>query len=291
MVIYFQKCTNNSKLNKTDCYPDQIIEKKLESTFLSVTYINNDIILSNIDSPFKPFTTNNVLTLSSSIYKNYFREINEVRINSDKNLFFESYQEIKSFKMGNLRESVDLRRDHPIYPGTFSQMTFITSGDTLIYFRKYKKLFEVVIQIGGFSNGLFFVAYFILFLHSNNMILWNCISSIISKEEIMERLGHNYKINNKNKIKTETIFKSEMVNVNKKEDQKEDDHNSKNSNNIESNNIESNNLYIKNKNKGNNCNLNESNKYLQEERKENINEQNARNFKSESINKLNNSNR
>jgi hypothetical protein len=74
-------------------------------------------------------------------------------------------------------------------------MTFITSGDTEIYYRKYKKLFEIIIQIGGFSNGIFFGAYLILFVYSNNIILWKCISRVISKEEMNERLDKNFKIN------------------------------------------------------------------------------------------------
>ena len=152
-------------------------------------------MLKDIENPFQSFLGNNVLSLSTSIFKNYFREIKEVRINSDKNLFFESFVETKNFKFGNLRESVDLRTNHTLFPGTFSQLTFITSGDTEIYYRKYKKLFEIIIQIGGFSNGIFFGAYLILFVYSNNIILWKCISRVISKEEMNERLDKNFKIN------------------------------------------------------------------------------------------------
>jgi len=226
-----------------------------------VTYLDNDINLNDVNQPFRPFLGNKNLPISTSLFKNYFREIKEIRINSDKNLFFESFEETKNFKFSNLRESVDMRKDHSLFPGTFSQMTFITSGDTHIYFRKYKKLFEVIILIGGFCNGLFSVAYIILFLYSNNMILWSCISSIISKDEINVRLDKKFKINKQK----EKSYKSEII-LNKRinEDNNDKQNNNNNSNNIVNNNSNIN-LNLNNNNNNNNHNSNSNNKIIQKE--------------------------
>ena len=90
--------------------------------------------------------------------------------------------------MTQKREEVDLRPDHALFPGTFSQMTFITSGNTEIYFRDYKKLFDVIVQIGGFSNGIIYSATILLYFYSNNIILWKCIYGLISSKELGEIL-------------------------------------------------------------------------------------------------------
>ena len=99
-------------------------------------------------------------------------------------------EETKSYKFINTRESVDTRKFH-IFPGTFSQMLFITTGNTQIHKRSYKKLFDVIVQIGGFFNGIIYVAYFLNFLYSKNMIVWHCVTSLISTNEISENLDTN----------------------------------------------------------------------------------------------------
>jgi hypothetical protein len=67
-------------------------------------------------------------------------------------------------------------------------MSIIANTKTENYRRSYKKLFDIFVQIGGFSNGIIFIAYLILNLYSCNIILWHCISTLISPEEIKENI-------------------------------------------------------------------------------------------------------
>jgi len=196
--VYFQKCTNSSNNNTTNCYPDDFIEETLKTIYVSTTVSDNDVKLDDVNDPFKGFYNNYITQLTTSVFKNHIREMSEVRIFSDKNLIFGSYEEKKSFKITRQREEVDLRSDHQIFPGTFNQMTFITSGNTLIYYRDYRKLFDIIVRIGGFFNGIIYIAYIILYLYSKNLILWHCISSTISTNELEERLTKPIKINNSN---------------------------------------------------------------------------------------------
>lgn len=112
-----------------------------------------------------------------------------MRLNSDNNLIFSSNEEIKTYKFSQSREEVDLRKENALFPGTFSQMNIFANSKTEMYTRSYRKLFGVIAQIGGFTNGIIFTASMILYIYSQNIILWHCISTIISPKEIENNLG------------------------------------------------------------------------------------------------------
>lgn len=145
-------------------------------------------MLDDHKKPFKPFPQGIISPLSTSVFKNHFREISEVRINSDTNLIFEGYNEEKSFHLTQMREEVDIRSDHALFPGTFNQMTFITSGNTKTYFRSYRKFIDIIVVFGGFFNGVVNFSYLILYIYSNNLILWECIYSVLSSKEIEDSM-------------------------------------------------------------------------------------------------------
>lgn len=102
-----------------------------------------------------------------------------------------------------------MRSEHDLIPGAFSKMTFLTSGKTQIYYRTYQKFFEIITQIGGFVNGIIYFTTIILYICSNNLIMWQCIFNSISANELEQRLS-------KPKIKrSRTIFISnENININ-----------------------------------------------------------------------------
>ena len=91
-------------------------------------------------------------------------------------------------------------------------MTFYNSGNTEIYERNYKKLFEVIAQIGGFANGVFFSAYVILYWYTSNIIFWKSVLSILSPEEIKLSIK-NENIRNIQVEFNSNIIQAEKVNI------------------------------------------------------------------------------
>ena len=130
-----------------DCYPDEIIEERLSSIFLSVSFLDYDIKLDDFDEPFKQYSKNIIFPLSTSIFKTFFLEFSETILKTDSNIFLINFEEENSFKFQGYRESVDFRKKHDVYPGTFSQMSIITSGNTKIFSRSHLKFFVVIIII------------------------------------------------------------------------------------------------------------------------------------------------
>lgn len=178
-----------------------------------------DIVPTNLDLPLRPFLKQTINPLSTSVFKNYIREISEVRINSNKNLFFGSFQQERGYHVHQLREEVDLRKVHSIVPEKFAEMSIITSEKTKVYFRNYKKLIEVIIQIGGFFYSITNLAILILFIYSNNKILWKCISCTISNFEIEENISRSNIMKNinieKDNNNNNNENKGDVINVHK----------------------------------------------------------------------------
>jgi hypothetical protein len=93
-----------------------------------------------------------------------------------------------------------------------AQISLIVSGNSVIYFRSYRKLFDLISTIGGFFNSINYASYLILYLYSQNTILFHSISSIISEQEIYDSLENSILENNEKK----KIFKPELIKINPK---------------------------------------------------------------------------
>jgi hypothetical protein len=182
---------NSTLANKTDCYSDEVIEKKLYQVNMVSYTIDYDIKLNEINDPFKPFLKSEILFLTSSMYKIFVRELSEKRLKTDNSLLFSSYNEKNIYKFTQRREEIDLKKDNANFPGSFSQINFVANTNTEIIQRNYTKLFQVISEIGGFLNGIIFIAYLVLYMYSNNLILWNCIGVLISTKDIKDSIGLN----------------------------------------------------------------------------------------------------
>lgn len=205
--IAIQRCMNSTF--KKDCFPQEVIEEKLTNFYFTIAYINNDIKLNDLNEPFKPFLEYQTTPLSISIYKSLTTEITDIRVKTDDNLIFYGQDEKKSYKILSTKESVDFKKEYPILKGVFSHFTFTTTGNQHIYDRTYKKVFNVVTDIGGFYNGIKFAAILILYIYSNNMILWHCIYLIFNESEINKNYEDgNFNNNSFNDLNVDEINKN-----------------------------------------------------------------------------------
>ena len=166
-------------------------------------------------NPIKPFLTNNIYKISTNVYTNYLQDISEIRIKTDRNLFLSSYEEERSYKFHALSQFVDIRPDDHIFKKkAITKFTYVNTGSTDIYVRTYKKLFELITELGGFTNGVSNFAVLFLYLFSSNTILWHCISSILTKDEIEMNIAKKIEVRNEN---DENIIRSSIINVNAKD--------------------------------------------------------------------------
>lgn len=91
-------------------------------------------------------------------------------------------------------------------------MTFIPSRNAQIYYRNYRKIIDVIIQIGGFLNGTVYAATIILNIYSSNKILWQCIYNELKKRlnlKIIEKINKDPIHNRDNVVNVNRMMEEE----------------------------------------------------------------------------------
>jgi len=84
--IFIIKCTNSTELNKTNCYPEDVVNKRLSQVFISLLTIENNVDSNNYENPILEYYNNDLLPISSTMFKNYFKEMNSIRFKSDNGI-------------------------------------------------------------------------------------------------------------------------------------------------------------------------------------------------------------
>jgi len=188
--IYIRKCVNSSATNKTDCYPEEVIDKKLSQVFINLISIENDIDSNNFENPISEFYKNEMLPLSSTIFKIYYKDINVVKFNSNNGLIFDAMEKFTSHRTDKIMESVDLRGKNTLFPGTFSQITIRCSGKTEIYYRNYLKIQASFAYIGSILQAVLLIGQCFVYMYSQNSMLNYLIMKLFDYEEIKAILNN-----------------------------------------------------------------------------------------------------
>lgn len=213
--IYINKCVNLTTINKTDCYPQDIIDKKLAQVFINLVSIENDVDANNYLYPFVPYIRNELLPISSTVFKNFYIDMNNVIFYTDNSFLFEGSDKTESSHTDRVMESVDLRGSNTLLPGTFAQITLRCSGKTEIFRRIYIKIPTTLSYIGGIMQATLFIGRILLYTFSKNNILNYLIINIFDLKEISNNISlQNYDINNKNSSFNNTsknIFLSKTI--------------------------------------------------------------------------------
>ncbi len=189
--IYIRKCLNSTIANKTNCFPEDVIDKKLSQVFFNLVGIENDVDSNNFTNPVLEFYKNDLLPLSSTIFKNIYKDINSVKFNSNNGFLFNNDLSYESYRTDRILESVDLRGKNTLIPGTFSQITFRCSGKTEIFLRSYLKLSAIFAYVGGILQAIILIGKSLVFLYSKNSMVYYLIYHIFDKEEVESVLQNN----------------------------------------------------------------------------------------------------
>ncbi len=178
-----KKCQNNTQLNKTNCFPEDIINRRLSQGLANVLFIDNQVNSEDYKNPIKSSLKLNQFFISPSIFKHFFVKFSDLRYRSDNNLFFNSYEETQSYKLKEIKETVDLRGDNTLIKGTFNQINFIMADETMITTRIYDKISNSFAKIGGLAHIFILLSKLILYFWSKNNVLLYLISTILPNEE------------------------------------------------------------------------------------------------------------
>lgn len=179
--IYLNKCVNTT--TKTDCYPNEMIENILSHNSLSILTSDYDINPDLIDSPLQEYIKLEQIIISSTIFKNFYKEYNKIIFDDDIGLIADNMRKLTGYRSDSIYESVDLRGDNTLYPGTFNQVSIRCSGKTEIYLRSFAKLQNAFANISGVVQVIYYVIRVLIYFWSKNSMLEFLILKLINIEE------------------------------------------------------------------------------------------------------------
>jgi len=180
--IYLNKCVNSTE-NANSCMPQQYIDKVLAQAVLSIFTTEYDVNPEDFDSPLQEYFNLETLRISASVYKRFDIKYNKIILNYDKGLFQPDIKTLEAYRTDNILEYVDLRTSMTNFPGLFNQITIQGSGKNDVFNISFMKLPQMLANIGGILQVIFFTGKFLMYFWSENSMLDFMFSKVLSEEE------------------------------------------------------------------------------------------------------------
>jgi hypothetical protein len=214
--VKFTKCVNKTE-NNYHCKPQEVIDKTIQSGFISVDYTMFEPNHKNVTHPLERVFFDNYNLLNANASLQYAIDLRTQQFKSDDGLVFPEVNTYEGFTH-DLKIFNILTRDENIF-----SITFQGSHVGKIYLRSYIKLQTVITQIGGFvkfimlsgslistifSKNLFYIHY----LYENNIF-----SLKKEKDKIMSQKSFqdSQKLSSNNKLISIDASDKSNIGVNK----------------------------------------------------------------------------
>lgn len=160
----FFPCTNSTDSDIV-CKPQEEIQRILNNTILLGQYLNFDLFPQDFHEP-THYRVENWFTAASM---NYFKQIEvfiqQYEISSDIGLIFEDIMSNTYLKVDYIKE---LFYSTPSTNGAFLRFIFRYSNNKTIINRKYVRLQNTLVELGGFLKFFTFISIIINFLFSKH---------------------------------------------------------------------------------------------------------------------------
>jgi len=192
---WISTCVNDTKVNRTNCYPTEKSKARLVNTYISYLFLDYSIDHNDITNPVKVMLRSEILPVSSSIYKRIFFYQRPVEYTTDYGFIFEDVRMVKFYQTLDSKENVDLRPQGTV-PGSFALISVMMDKYNNFYSRKYSKIQNFLADIGGLIKGLIIISTFINYLISEEFYyvdLVNCLYKvdIISQNKMKQNNYYN----------------------------------------------------------------------------------------------------
>ena len=198
IVFWISLCTNNS--NKNDCYPFEESKKILDNVFIYVKildyYFDHNIMGNNII----PYIKSDLIQASASIYKREWFLFQEVEYITDEGEIFSEDKKNNIQIFSSFYNSVD-NRENPTIDYSFFALSLNMEGNKKIIKRKYYKVQNLLADINGFFQMIYFTLsmlnYIYCFNKMNEEIINNNISNYIElkNDNIIPNISPNTSFN------------------------------------------------------------------------------------------------
>ena len=162
--IYFTYCTH-----RNDCKNETILDKELEAYYVNVIRTNYYIDNTNYSTPLIPFITNFVELSGSAFFKRAYNYLKTINYISDVGLILEERRNITQVVDEKIEINMDFRKQYINKGKLLFQytMAFNKDGFKEIYIRNYKRIQNVLAEVGGFLSFLKIVVSIALIFYND----------------------------------------------------------------------------------------------------------------------------
>ena len=214
----------NSTVNNNHCKSQNIIDKYLSSSYISIQMEDIGITPTNYNNPTIPTIKDLYTTIGKSFFKEMSIYYKIVEIENDIGLFTTNIKTNKYIKYDKEYDTMHIRNESEYYSGEPLCRVIIQLSDTIdIHNRVYGKMSEVFATVGGymqFINTLFSILSFIYNSYNiNTTLIDNLFDFNLAKNKLI--LKHDIEKSNKyEEYKTKifipsTYFKEKNLNISK----------------------------------------------------------------------------
>ena len=186
--IYIQKCENsiiNNILENTTCKSDTEIENyfvEKGTLVFNLLFLNNNINIINYQNPYKSYFFKIPILYKKNIYSLTEINISPAKVRTYNGLVTDTYKDDISYIYDDKMQSTFDNTNNNLYLA----YTFYLENVMHFYERRYKKIQDVISDIGGFYQIISIIAIFINKIYNNYIMLVDTeelLNSLINAEK------------------------------------------------------------------------------------------------------------
>ena len=213
LTTIVQKCTNDSIINKLfgDCPPQREIDKYVSQYFgIYLYFTDTQVDPTNYKMPVQKY----LQTISTGIgtdqtYVESYIHYSPLKVRTNEGSLFRVSHEINSFYFDFNRKGS--ANNNPKY-FTITKYYHLMQNNVQIYERKYNNIFDLLSEIGGVIQFLFYIFFWINFIYNKYIIAYDTNSLFFAvKDNQVKELEKKRDINN---ILHNKINKNKNMNLN-----------------------------------------------------------------------------
>jgi len=198
LVTSIQKCFNNSILNKLfgECLPEEEIDRYIDN-YVAISFYFADIQINplNYKRPIEKYLN----TITSNIATDYtyvenYVHFSPLKIKTKEGGLFPKINEHKSFYFDtNLKGSAyNLNKYY-----TLAKYYYLMQNNVQIYERSYNDLFDIMAQIGGGVQLLYYIFFWINYIYNRFIITYDTNKLFFNAKETKENIPKKEYLSNK----------------------------------------------------------------------------------------------
>ena len=208
--IFVQACQNDSIVNNNNCNSIEDIKNFVNLKFPScyISFINSEIEIDNYNNPisYSPYSISTTIK-NNEFFANHIN-IQPLKIKTKNGLLFDNIVEKSSYRFESL-EKQSFSTSEPI----FASFYFWLQSNLFVYERNYKKVQNIMSEIGGLINACIVFGKIINYLINKYIILLDFEELLFSIHKKINEKNTNF--NNVINLHKEINLNNKIINLNK----------------------------------------------------------------------------